>query len=78
MGYSCLKCEYLSKRPGIGNYFIWKCNYWGLICKEILPQYIVASSIGRKCPFFKEKIIKNQKSNNNTTQENNGNIDIIC
>lgn len=71
----CLKCLYLSKKPGMGAYFIWRCNYWGLVCKKILPEYIVASSIGEKCPFFKQKIVKKKEEfkNNNL----NSNIDII-
>jgi len=52
---NCNYCQYLSKKPGMGNYFIYTCNYWGLTTKRILPQTVVASSIGKKCPFFKEK-----------------------
>lgn len=75
MRISCLKCEYLSKRPGIGAYFIWICNYWGLISKKILPQSIVKESIGRECPFFKEKIIK--KKDSHSIDNNDDNINII-
>ena len=51
----CNKCEYLSKRPGVKNCIIYKCGYWGLVCRNSLPQYIVKSSIGKACPFFREK-----------------------
>ncbi len=71
----CLNCIYLSRRPGMGAYFIWTCHYWGLVSKKILPQYIVASSIGKKCPFFKQKIIKKDKPQN--INSNNNEIDII-
>ena len=75
MKEGCLNCAYLSKRPGMGAYFIWTCNYWGLISKKILPQYVVSSSIGEKCPFFKQKIIK--KNNHQQNKNKESNIDII-
>jgi hypothetical protein len=67
----CNNCEYLSKRPGIGNYFIYKCSYWGLITQRVLPQSVIISSIGKRCPFFKQKIInsatkKDQKSSDSS------------
>lgn len=73
---SCNSCEYLTKRPGIGNYFIYKCGYWGLITERILPQSTVISAIGKPCPFFKEKV-KNAKSKKEENKEANNDENIL-
>ena len=73
---NCYHCIYFHKRPGVGNYFIYKCIYWGITTQKILPQSVVISSIGEKCPFFKKK--EQQKSNDNTKNKKNGDgFDII-
>ena len=58
---NCFNCIYLSKRPGVGNYFIYKCSFWGIISQNILPHSVVINSIGEKCDFFKEREIKSSK-----------------
>jgi hypothetical protein len=74
---NCLNCEYLSKRPGgSGGYFIFKCSYWGLVSQNILPQTVVFSSIGKKCPFYKKKELKNNKKINDEKESNSGDLDI--
>lgn len=65
---NCFNCTYFSKSPGIRNYFIFICHYWGLRSINKLPQLIVFESIGKKCPFFKEGTKKN-----NIKQINNSN-----
>ena len=72
---NCYHCTFFYKRPGIGNYFIYKCKYWGLESKGILPQSIVISSIGKKCPFFVRK--KNDKKSEEMNKDNDG-FDIIA
>lgn len=75
---SCYNCLYLSKRPGVGNYFIFKCSYWGIISQKILPQSVVIESIGKKCPFFtsKKKNINNKKSNKKDIDDKDDDFDI--
>ena len=73
---NCLNCAYLSKRVGIGNYFIFNCYYWGLTTQKILPQSVVISSIGKRCPFFKQKKVKKSNRNINNNNKNKG-FDII-
>jgi hypothetical protein len=68
---NCYNCEYFSKRPGVGNYFIYKCAYWGLTTQNIIPQSVVISSIGKKCPFFKEKGKKSIKKIEEKPEKNN-------
>ncbi len=71
---NCLNCIYLYKRPGAGNYFIYKCNYWGLETKNIIPQSVIINSIGKKCPFYiKKEINKNKKKEDNPDKEKNDN-----
>jgi hypothetical protein len=71
---NCNTCDYLSKRPGTGNYFIYKCSYWGLLTQRVLPQSVVISSIGKRCPFHKEKAsLKSKKKN---AEKNNDGLDI--
>ena len=73
---NCLNCVYLSKRAGIRNYFIFKCSYWGLTTQKILPQSIIISTIGKRCPFFKQK--KQVKTKKNSFKKNkNSGLDII-
>lgn len=74
---NCLNCEYLSKQAGARNYFIFKCSYWGLITQKVLPQTAVISSIGKRCPFFKQKKYKKNIKNLNDEKKNNG-FDIIA
>lgn len=52
---NCLTCYYLHKRPGIGNYFIYTCQKFGVVTKRYTPYRIVSTSIGEKCPFFMQK-----------------------
>jgi hypothetical protein len=52
---NCYQCIYLSKRPGAGNYFIFKCSYWGIMSQQVLPQSAVINSIGKRCEFFVKK-----------------------
>ncbi len=73
---NCLNCIYLSKRAGTGNYFIFKCSYWGLTTQKILPQSVIISSIGKKCPFFKQKKIKRSDEDTNDDNKNKG-FDVI-
>jgi len=68
--HNCYNCYYLSKRPGAGNYFIYKCSYWGIVTKRILPQSTVISSIGKRCPFF-IMIEKNKNKNKKIKKKNN-------
>ena len=72
---NCFNCAYLSKRPGVGNYFIFKCSYWGLTTQKVLPQSVIISSIGKRCPFFKQK--KTINNNKNSIKNNNNGLDII-
>ncbi len=72
---NCFNCIYLSKRPGIRNYFIYKCSYWGLTTQKILPQSVIINSIGKRCPFFKQK--KFGKVNRKLNNKNNNGLDII-
>jgi len=74
---SCYNCQYLSKKPGVKNYFVYKCEYWGLVCQGVLPQSVVISSIGKKCPFFKEKLTKPKNSATNKNENNNSNLNIV-
>jgi hypothetical protein len=77
MGQSgCNFCEYLSKRPGAGSYFIYKCAYWGLMTQRVLPQSVVISSIGKRCPFFKERTTPNKKNDNKNGSGHDG-LDIV-
>ena len=74
---NCYNCMYFSKRPGVRNYFIYKCSYWGIISQKVLPQSVIISSIGKRCPFFKKKINKKQfiKKDNKKIDDNNFNDD---
>jgi hypothetical protein len=75
---TCITCKYFSKRPGSGSYFINKCSYWGIVSQNILPQSIVISSIGKRCPFFKQKILKKNKIETDVKKNNSdNNFDII-
>ncbi|HOV13110.1 MAG TPA: hypothetical protein PK771_02405 [Spirochaetota bacterium] len=76
MGTGCNSCEYLSKRAGVGNYFVYKCSYWGLVTEKILPQSVVISSLGKPCPFYKEKV-KKTKINNDSNKKDNGGDNIL-
>lgn len=71
----CLDCEYFSRRPGVRSCFINKCAYWGLVSKNVLPDRVVFSSIGKECPFFKKKTLP--KSNEPKSKSDNNNLDII-
>jgi hypothetical protein len=75
---NCNYCEYLSKRPGSGNYFIYKCSYWGIVSQQILPQTAILNSIGKKCPFFKVKNKIKKDTEKNNKPDNNNNLDIIA
>lgn len=75
MNRNCNNCEYLSKRAGVGPYFIYKCSYWGLVCERVLPQSVVMSSIGKPCPFFKEKTRRQHSTDDKDKNDNNGNDD---
>ena len=78
MERSCNTCKYLSKRPGAGNYFIYKCSYWGLVTQKALPQSIVINSIGKPCPFHILKTFSDIKENKNSKSDNNASgLDII-
>lgn len=70
---NCYHCEYLSKRAGAGNYFIYKCSYWGIVTQNVLPHTAVISSIGRRCPFFKPKKVKSNDIKNNNKKINDDN-----
>jgi hypothetical protein len=74
---TCYNCEFLSKRPGAGNYFIYKCSYWGLVTQNIIPSSVVFSSIGKKCPFFVKKNITVKKNDKEVTEKGKGGLDII-
>jgi hypothetical protein len=74
---TCYNCEYLSKRPGTGNYFIYKCSYWGLVTQNIIPSSVVFNSIGKKCPFFLQKMKINKKKNNDTPKDDKDGLDIV-
>ena len=71
----CLDCEYFTRRPGVKSCFINKCAYWGLVSKNVLPDKVVFSSIGKECPFFKKKIIPN--NNQPVKKPDDGNLDIL-
>jgi hypothetical protein len=73
---NCLHCNYLSRKLGRGNYFIYKCNYWGLVTQKVLPQSVVISSIGKRCPFYREKV-KMNKNKKNEDNGNDGGLDVI-
>ena len=74
---NCLNCYYLYKRAGVGNYFIYKCNYWGIISQRILPQSVVISAIGKKCPFFRKLESKNVPNKKKGSNKKNNGLDII-
>ena len=73
---NCNQCEYLSKRPGSGNYYIYKCSYWGIVSQQILPQTVIFNSIGKKCPFFKQKTKINKTTEKNGKKTLDDNLDI--
>jgi len=75
---SCYNCKYLTKRAGVGNYFIFKCSYWGLVTQRVLPQSVIIRSIGKSCPFFEQKEgKKDTKDNpNGNNSPNSSNFDI--
>jgi len=71
---NCYNCRFFYRRPGVKNYFIYKCSYWGIVSKNILPQIVVMQSIGKKCPFFKMKN-NNKKDNKKNNDDNKINKD---
>jgi len=66
---NCNKCIFFSKKPGIKNYFIFICKYWGLESINKLPNLIIFESIGKKCPFFKEKINQNKSKDHDKNSD---------
>jgi hypothetical protein len=75
---NCNFCEYLSKRAGTGNYFIYICKHWGITSQGILPQSVIINTIGKKCPFFKKNNnIKKTKEKTNISEKKDDNLDII-
>jgi len=73
---SCYNCTYFSKKPGIKNYFIYLCSYWGLKSINKLPQKVIYESIGKNCPFYNEKKNLNIKKNDDKNGKND-NLNII-
>jgi hypothetical protein len=76
---SCIHCQFLSKRPGAGPFFIYKCGYWGLVTKQVLPMTVVIQSIGKRCPFFiarKSVIEKEVDKKKETGGDDDGDLDI--
>jgi hypothetical protein len=73
---SCYLCIHLSKRPGKGNYFIYTCNHWGIICQNVLPQSVVISSIGKKCDFFIKKSLSKNIIKTENKKPKDTNIDL--
>lgn len=67
---NCHKCIFFNKSPGIRNYFIFFCSFWGLKSINKLPYYVIFESIGKECPFFKQKKIEKNKTENMIDKNN--------
>ncbi|HBD92644.1 MAG: hypothetical protein A2015_03770 [Spirochaetes bacterium GWF1_31_7] len=70
---NCHTCSYLSKKSGLGQYFIYTCTKWGLVTKRIIPYATVANSIGELCPFYIQKKFNTSKDH----QKKSDGLDII-
>ncbi len=71
---SCYSCIYFSKKPGLKNYFIYICSYWGLKSINKLPQIVIYESIGKKCPFFTQNKSSDTKRTEKKGKDDNLNI----